>query len=51
MPFKKEGSSYRSPSGRKFTAAQVKLYYAHDGFPDKHKHVRTALKKQVHRGR
>jgi hypothetical protein len=33
MPFKKVGrNSYRSPSGRKFTAAQVRLYCATDGF-------------------
>lgn len=33
MPFKKVGENkYKSPSGRKFSAAQVKLYYASDGF-------------------
>ncbi len=33
MPFKKVGKNeYVSPSGRKFTAKQVKLYYATKGF-------------------
>jgi hypothetical protein len=33
MPFKKVGPDrYVSPSGRKFNTAQVKLYYATDGF-------------------
>jgi len=33
MPFKKIGpNKYKSPSGRKFTKKQVKLYYATDGF-------------------
>lgn len=33
MPFKKTGkNTYKSPSGRKFTANQVKAYYATDGF-------------------
>lgn len=45
MPFKKVTSgahkgSYRSPSGRIYTAAQVRLYYAHDGFPKKGKKKR-----------
>ena len=32
MPFTKVGpNSYRSPSGRKFTTKQVKLYYASGG--------------------
>ena len=32
MPFVKVGkNTYRSPSGRKFTAKQVKLYYARGG--------------------
>lgn len=36
MPFKKIGKNkYVSPSGRKFSAAQVKLYYASDGFDKK----------------
>jgi hypothetical protein len=36
-PFKKIGKNkYKSPSGRKFTKKQVKLYYATDGFK-KHK--------------
>jgi hypothetical protein len=33
MPFTKQADgTYRSPSGRKWTAKQVKLYYATDGF-------------------
>jgi hypothetical protein len=33
MPFKKVGkNSYKSPSGKKFTAKQVKAYYATGGF-------------------
>ena len=28
MPFKKRGKFYYSPSGRRFTAKQVKMYYA-----------------------
>lgn len=36
MPFKKTGpNSYTSPSGRKFTAKQVALYYATNGFTKK----------------
>jgi len=32
MPFKKtSGGKYKGPSGRKFTKAQVKLYYARGG--------------------
>lgn len=42
MPFKKTGkNSYKSPSGRKFTEKQVKLYYATEGF-SKAKRKRTA---------
>jgi len=32
MPFKKRGKFYYSPSGRRFTAKQVKMYYATKGF-------------------
>lgn len=32
MPFKKVGNKYVSPSGKKFTKKQVKMYYATDGF-------------------
>ena len=32
MPFKKKGKYYYSPSGKKFTSKQVKLYYATKGF-------------------
>ncbi len=44
MPFRKITSGknkgkFKSPSGRIYTAAQVRLYYAHDGFP-KHKKKR-----------
>jgi hypothetical protein len=31
MPFKKVKGGYRSPSGRKMTAAQVRAYYAKQG--------------------
>lgn len=35
MPFKKVAKNkYVSPSGRKFTSKQVKLYYATDGFKE-----------------
>ena len=38
MPFKKIGpNKYRSPSGRIFTAKQVKAYYATHGFKRKPK--------------
>ena len=32
MPFEKRGKYYYSPSGRKYTAKQVRLYYATRGF-------------------
>ena len=33
MPFKKIGrGKYKSPSGRKYTKKQVKMYYATKGF-------------------
>jgi len=32
MPFVKRGKYYYSPSGRKYTEKQVKLYYATNGF-------------------
>jgi len=36
MPFKKIGpNKYVSPSGRVYTAKQVKLYYATEGFTRK----------------
>jgi hypothetical protein len=36
MPFKKtKDGKYRSRSGRKYTKAQVKLYYATNGFKKK----------------
>jgi hypothetical protein len=28
MPFRKVGNKYKSPSGRTFTKAQVRAYYA-----------------------
>ena len=35
MPFEKQADgSYRSPSGRRYTAKQVRYYHAHNGFPD-----------------
>ena len=38
MPFKKVGpNDYTSPSGRHFNQAQVRLYYAGDGFPGQKK--------------
>jgi len=43
MPFKKVTSGkdkgkFRSPSGRKWTGDQVKMYYATDGFKKKGKY-------------
>lgn len=35
MPFKKVNNKYVSPSGRKYTKKQVKLYYATKGFTKK----------------
>jgi len=36
MPFKKVGKDkYVSPSGKKFTKKQVRLYYATNGFKEK----------------
>jgi hypothetical protein len=48
MPFRKITSGknkgkYKSPSGRVFTAAQVRMYYANDGFP---KHGRKRKRKR-----
>lgn len=38
MPFRKTGKdTYKSPSGRKYTGKQVRLYYATDGFSKKPK--------------
>jgi hypothetical protein len=38
MPFKKTGpDEYKSPSGRKWTGKQVRLYYATGGFSHKPK--------------
>jgi len=31
MPFKKKGKYYYSPSGKRYTSKQVKLYYASKG--------------------
>jgi hypothetical protein len=34
VPFTKTGpDTYKSPSGRKYTGKQVRLYHANDGFP------------------
>ena len=47
MPFKKIGKNkYKSPSGRTFTEAQVKLYYATDGFKNK-RPKRGSFKKNI----
>lgn len=35
MPFKKIKGGYRSPSGRKYTAKQVRAYYATKGWKRK----------------
>lgn len=36
MPFRKtSGGKYKSPSGRKYTARQVRAYYATQGFKRK----------------
>lgn len=32
MPFTKRGKNYYSPSGRKYTARQVRAYYATKGW-------------------
>ena len=46
MPFKKVGpNEYESPSGRKFTEKQVKLYYATGGF--KKKLAKRKVKKEA----
>ncbi len=38
MPFKKVGKNqYASPSGKRFTSAQVRMYYATEGFSRKPK--------------
>ncbi len=45
MPFKKVGpNKYKSPSGKKFTAKQVKAYYATGGF-------KKPVRKSTGRGR
>ena len=35
MPFKKRGRFYYSPSGKKYTAKQVRAYYATKGWKRK----------------
>jgi len=36
MPFRKVSKNkYKSPSGKTFTAKQVKMYHANNGFPKK----------------
>lgn len=46
MPFKKVGKNkYKSPSGRKFTKKQVKMYYATKGFKTKRRKRRGRSKK------
>lgn len=44
MPFTKVGRKYRGPSGKTFTAKQVRLYYAHGGKFPKRKRKRRARK-------
>ena len=42
MPFKRVGTNaYKSPSGRVFTAKQVALYYATEGFTKIQRPVKT----------
>lgn len=42
MPFvKQKDGNYKSPSGRKFTPKQVRMYYATDGFKKKPKTPKT----------
>lgn len=41
MPFKKRGKHYVSPSGKKYTAKQVRLYHATRGFRDKPKKAKS----------
>lgn len=41
MPFTKvKGGGYRSPSGKRYTARQVRAYYATSGFKRKPRKVR-----------
>jgi len=37
MPFKKVGKKYKSPSGRTYTARQVRAYYSTGGWKRKRK--------------
>ena len=37
MPFRKVKGGYKSPAGRKYTARQVRAYYATSGFKRKPK--------------
>jgi len=47
MPFKKIApNKYVSPSGRKWTAKQVKLYYATGGFKKKVKGFKKKVKRK-----
>lgn len=52
MPFTKTGpDEYTSPSGRKFTGAQVRLYYATDGFKEQargHGKTKSAKRRRRH---
>lgn len=45
MPFHKVGpNKYKSPGGKTFTAAQIKLYYANNqSFPKKKRKSRKSL--------
>lgn len=47
MPFTKVGKNkYKSPSGRTYTAKQVRMYYATNGFTKKSKKKSTRRKKK-----
>ena len=41
MPFKKKGKFYYSPRGKKYTAKQVRAYYATKGWKRKPKKKRS----------
>lgn len=46
MPFEKVArDTYVSPSGRKFTGGQVRMYYATDGFKKKPKKKKNPFAK------
>lgn len=50
MPFTKIGpDKYRSPSGRIFTARQVRLYYTYNGFPKQKQRKRSKVAEVIER--